>query len=228
MAISILAKTIAGAALATAIGLVAAVPAYAVTEIPIAGTGYAAFASGVPGVGDTGVDAFGNAWTWSKTIGSGPSPGAGLSVWGTPGLGLGEVPYGSSTPATDFEISFLTAVGGADILQTASPGPSGYNEYTRFSACPSTGCIAWTPVYTDGTQVVFSAPAGTSLVDGEDFFVNITFTKGTLSGTNAGFSAVYTKTVPETSTWVMLLLGFAALGYGAVRKGRAQLGQRLA
>jgi hypothetical protein len=202
----------------------AAAPALA-TEIPIPGTGYASFATGVPGTGDSGTDAFGNPWEWNLTLGpaSSSSPGAGFSAWGTPGLGAGEVPYGSSTPANDFEISFLTVVTGASILETPSPFAGGYNEFTRFDA----GGVEWTPTYVGGSQVIFTAPAGTWLTSGEDYFVNVVFTNGTLNGSNAGFSAVFTATVPEAPTWAMMLLGFAGLGYAAVRrgaKGRAVVG----
>ena len=76
----------AGAALLTVMALAA--PAQAGTFTPIPGTGYSAFASGVSGVGDSGVDAFGNTWNWNYTVGGiTPGVGAGDSAWGTPGLG---------------------------------------------------------------------------------------------------------------------------------------------
>ncbi len=50
---------------------------------------------------------------------------------------------------------------------------------------------------------------------------------GTPGGGTPGFPGAST-TVPETSTWVMLLLGFAGLGYAAVRRGRASRGLRIA
>ena len=204
--------TVVGAAGATVLALAGlAAPAHAVSFLPIPGTGYDAFASGIPGVGNSGVDAFGNPWNWGATLG-GVTPGvpAGRAAWGTPGLGDGEVPYGSATPAVDFEITFLLPIGStADISEIPSPSPNGYNETTRFTA----GGVAWTPVFVGPNQVDFFAPTGTQLVRGEDYFVNVVFDQRGLNGSNSGFSAVFSEaSVPEISTWAMMLVGVAGLG----------------
>jgi hypothetical protein len=200
----------AGAAVLALAGLAA--PAHAVAYLPIPGTGYDAFASGIAGVGNSGVDAFGNPWNWGITEG-GVTPGVaeGLAAWGTPGLGDGEVPYGSATPAVDFEITFLLPIGSsASISRIPSPGEGGYNETTRFDA----GDVEWTPVFVGPNQVDFFAPTGTELVAGEEFFVNVVFNQRGLSGSDSGFSAVFSGAapVPEISTWAMMLVGVAGLG----------------
>jgi opacity protein-like surface antigen len=221
MQVKNVAKFAAGTALVAALGLAAAAHA---TDQPLPGTGFA----GIAGNGNTGTDAFGQTWTWSKTTGVG-GVAAGLSAWGLPGLGDGEVDgYNGSVPASDFFIAFLTSMTGTYINTAPSSGPGGYNEETRFTSCNSSGgdCVAWTPVYdtpTNPLEVNFIAPAGTVLVKGDDYFVNVIFTTGALSGANAGFSAVYSANVPEPAAWAMMLLGIAGVG-GAMRSARRKQG----
>ncbi len=205
------------AAAAFAASLAGATTAYAfVPETYIDGSGYSASSGG----GNSGTDAFGNPWLWSKTTGSGSSPGAGYSVWGTPGLGDGNATYDnmvSDTPATDFQISFVGF--GLSINQTLSPGlPSDYTEYTRFESYTGGQFVAWTPVYDGGKNITFYAPAGVSLTNGAEYFVNVLFNQKTFSGKNAGFTAGFSAAVPETSTWVMFGLGFAAVSAAGVSR----------
>ncbi|HSZ50814.1 MAG TPA: PEPxxWA-CTERM sorting domain-containing protein [Caulobacteraceae bacterium] len=212
---------ILGAALATLAAGALAAPAYAVEYVIVPGSGYDGVASGKTGVGNSGTDAFGNPWLWSATAGPKgvDSPGKGYSVWGTPGLGKDEATYEGSQPADAFFISFVDDHTGATFNQTASPSPSGYNEWTRFSVCTSS-CVAWTPVYLDsGNEVDFYAPAGDELKDGEKYFVNIVFNQKNLSGKNIGFSAAYATAVPEPASWALMMLGAGAIG-GALRSRR--------
>jgi hypothetical protein len=198
--------------------LAGAATAYAdVPEIFIDGSGY----TGTAGDGNTGTDAFGNPWRWTKTTAGGFSPGAGFSVWGTPGLDFGNATYDdkvTDVPANDFQISFVGF--GLSINQTLSPGtPADFTQYTRFESWNGSEFVAWTPVY-DGTKTVtFYAPAGVTLTNGSEYFVNVLLNQKTWSGENAGFTAGFSAAVPEASTWVMLGLGFAAVGAaGASRR----------
>jgi hypothetical protein len=205
-------KFAAGTALVAVLGLTGV--AAQAADVTIPGTGFA----GIAGNGNTGTDAFGQPWAWSFTTGvGGVAPG--LSAWGSPGLGAGEISgYDGSKPATDFAIAFLTSGTGTFINTAPSPGPGGYNEFTRMTV----NGVAWTPVYSPGTdplEVDFIAPAGSTLTNGEDYFVNVIFTTGDLSGANAGFSAVFSSSVPEASTWAMMIFGMAAAG-GAMRSAR--------
>jgi hypothetical protein len=190
-----------------------------------------AFSSGAEGP-SSGTDAFGNPWTWSSTLGpAGPdSPGTGFSAFGSPGLGSGEeLLYTASTPATNFEITFLPPIEtSVSINQTPSPFTGGYNEFTRFDVCTATSCVEWTPVFNaSDEQVSFFAPAGSEITAGTDFFYNVVFNqKDLFSGGTArvGFTAVFSGgAVPEASTWVMMVLGFAGLGFAGYRAKRKNL-----
>ena len=101
-------------------------------------------------------------------------------------------PTGAYTgPADDFEISF---VGGVQSIA---------------SAAGSDGTSGWTAA-TAGPSVVFS---GASLKKGETFSFQVTL--GGSPPVDAGLTATWSGTgsvVPETSTWAMLLAGFAGLG----------------
>lgn len=209
MGVSGMMKFLSGAALAATLGV--ATGANATSYVIIPGSGYAAVASGIPGVGNSGLDAFGNAWNWNYTsLAAGPdSPGPGYSAWGTPGLGFGTATYEGSAPADAFFVSFVVDHTGATFNQTASPSPSGYNEWTRMTV----NGIAWTPVYLSATnEVDFYAPAGDSLQAGQQYFVNVVFNNTNLSGANIGFSAVFATAVPEASTWAMMIVGVAGIG----------------
>ncbi|HEY1926327.1 MAG TPA: PEPxxWA-CTERM sorting domain-containing protein [Caulobacteraceae bacterium] len=213
-----LVKLLAGTALVATLGL--ATVAQAAVDKDIPGTGFA----GIAGDGNSGTDAFGQPWNWGTTAGVGGVP-AGLSSWGNPGLGDGEINgYNGSIPATDFFVSFLTSEEGTYIREDPSPMVGGYDEETRFTSCNTSGggCVAWTPVYDPAVnplEVNFIAPAGTELVKGDFYFVNVVFTTGNLTGGDAGFSAVFSSTVPEASTWAMMIFGIAGVG-GALRSSR--------
>jgi hypothetical protein len=209
-------------ALILAAGLTAAVAlggSAQATVVPIADTVTASF-----GV-NSGTGAFGNAFAWSKTAGpkSANSPGAGFSVWGTPGLGGGVVPYSDATPATDFEISFTPFGVALGINFAPSPMPGGYDEFTRFSVCDSSGgsCVAWAPTEISSSSVAFNAPMGSTLTAGDFFFVNVVFDEKNLTGKNTLFTYYFTTNVPELSTWAMFGIGFAGIGLvGLSRRGK--------
>ena len=214
-----LSSALATAAIATGllIGGATAASAYTPGDI-IPGSGYA----GLAGNGNSGTDAFGNAWNWGTTSG-GSGVAAGLAAWGTPGLGDGYAVYEGSQAADDFEVSFVNPK--VVINDTASLGAGGYNEETRFDVCSPT-CVEWTPVFVGTHEVDFYAPTGTSLKDGQSYFVNVTFNENTgnhhsgVNGYTTGFSAVFTShPVPEPATWAMMLIGFGGIG-GAMRIAR--------
>jgi hypothetical protein len=70
-----------------------------------------------------------------------------------------------------------------------------------------------------------------SLIDAFDRAASLSFTdvgpqaaivSGTLGSFHSDVSGDFSATVPEPSTWAMMLLGFAGLGYVGLRKGRAR------
>ena len=70
-----------------------------------------------------------------------------------------------------------------------------------------------------------------SLIDAFDRAASLSFTdvgpqaaivSGTLGSFHSDVSGDFSATVPEPSTWAMMLLGFAGLGYAGLRKGRAR------
>jgi hypothetical protein len=201
-------QLLAGAAMLA----LSAFPAYATDIITFDG-----FSSSA-GQGNSGTDTQGSPWVWNKTS-------LGYSAWGVPGLGEGEAVFNTTTgyKAEDFSVSFVH-FGTSIIDETPSPGPGGYNEYTRFTSYVGGVLYAWTPVY-DGTKnVTFTAPSAAAwLSNGDTFFVNIVFDEKTLSGSNTGFTAAFSA-IPEVSTWAMMLAGFGALGFvgiGRNKKARA-------
>lgn len=200
--------------LLASVALLSAAPAHAAITLY---DGYAGFSGG----GNSGTDSQGNTWLWNTTS-------TGNGAWGVPGLGQGVATYntsfvyqGSLAVATDFSVSFVNA-NGVVIDTTPSANPGGYNEQTRFTADIGGNLYAWTPSY-NGTQVVtFTAPTGDpGLANGDSYFVNVVFTTPT-SGAVTGFTAQWsTGAIPETSTWVMMLAGFAGLGFLGYRRNKA-------
>ena len=76
-------------------------------------------------------------------------------------------------------------------------------------------------------EVNFEGPAGSTLVKGDEYFVNVVFTNGKLSGKDAGFSAVFAAPTPEPAAWALMLIGIAGIG-GALRSARRKHASALA
>ena len=187
---------------AAAATLALTTPAFAGGISIIPGTSYSSSA----GAGNSGTDAFGNPWTWNKTLGVGsPTPGAGYSAWGTPGLGEGTVAYGSTTPANAFAVTFIGFP--VPSINTTPTAGAGYDETTRFWGDGA----YWTPEYTGTNTVTFIAPTGDYLTQGEDYFVNVIFTSKSLNGSNTGFTAAFANSSAPGPVPGAGLAGLAAL-----------------
>ena len=162
----------------------------------------------------TGVDPLGQAWVTTNT---------GAPSWGEPGLGLGSRtfnPAGNAdvtghTWANRFSFIFLEGVNGV-IDQTPAAGPGGYETTTRFS----TGGVLWNTQFVGGNKVVFTAPVGTEIHQGDTFFVNIAFT-GPVVLEKFSFAGLWTDVaagVPEPATWALMIGGFGLAGVALRRR----------
>jgi hypothetical protein len=163
------------------------------------------------GLGATGADVYGQAWSWNNN-----GPG-GTSAWGIPGLLAGTLNW--KGPATnDFDIVIgtkETVPAGVAIDLTPTPGNDSGGSYltTRFSNV-SAGTL-WNMVSVSPTEVQFFAPnAAAALVAGDTFFVNVVLT-GNIDPTKVGFVASYSP-VPVPPS--LLLLAPGLLGLVGIRK----------
>jgi hypothetical protein len=162
------------------------------------------------GLGATGADVYGQAWSWNNN-----GPG-GTSAWGIPGLLAGTLNWaGPATNDFDFVLgTAFTVPAGVTINFAPTPGNDSGGSYltTRFSNV-SAGAL-WTMVPVSGTEVQFFAPAGAQLIAGDTFFVNIVLT-GNIDPTKVGFVASYSP-VPVPPS--LLLLAPGLLGLVGIRK----------
>jgi hypothetical protein len=139
-----------------------------------------------------------------------------ISVWGSPGLGenYNTWPTGDGQ-AVSFSITFTGLPDGVTIDQTADTMPTGFDDFSRFHN--DTDTIIWTPSYSGGDSVTFTAPSGYSMPAGTEFYVNIAFAGGTVD--TVDFTGDWTTAaVPEPGS--LLLAAVAFLGMAALARRR--------
>ncbi len=73
-------------------------------------------------------------------------------------------------------------------------------------------------IISDATEAKFSGPPG--LQPGGSMSFGVTFTVGAFGGDFQEVDLVLTPSVPEASTWAMMLVGFAGLGLAGFRSRR--------
>lgn len=161
------------------------------------------------GTGNSGIDPLGNTWLLTPDFDA---------VWGEPGFAKGLIQFngnGSSSGSADFATSFTFT------LQPGVATSISNSIFTRFRDTSTS--TDWEQVIApDGSSVTFTAPAGTQLSNGDEFFVNVNFTSP-ISGPQFAFTAGWDvgggTSVPEPAS--MALLGAGVLGLvGATRARR--------
>jgi hypothetical protein len=144
--------------------------------------------------------------------------------WGSPGVSRGLTGYNGPGSASDFEIVFgqtLTGVQAmldpAQIALGMTQGCAGQEGGGTVFCGPTgpTGALGqWAVTAYGPNWITFTGPPGTDMEEGQQFFVNIMLLDG---GGGAAFSGAWTGGVPEPSTWAMMLIGFAGLGFAGYR-----------
>jgi hypothetical protein len=162
----------------------------------------------------TGTDPLGHSWSADNA--------GGAPAWGEPGLSKGTLTFnvggvssGFGTYANRFSFIFLEGVSGS-VVQSAT------NDYydTRFEDV-TTGQF-WIKSYVGNDKVVFTAPVGSRISQGDEFFVNVIFS-GPVDTNKFSFAGLWTDAaggVPEPTTWAMMLAGFGLIGATARRQRR--------
>ena len=132
--------------------------------------------------------------------------------WGSPGLGAGDATYDATTAAAmEVEINFNQKIDVASFSTVCG----GFTTETRF--CAGGGSVGWTPTLVSGNpyEVLFTAPGGDYLANGENYYVNVIFATSAPTQFNGEFT-----TVPEPATWGLLISGLGLAGFALRRRQR--------
>ena len=208
--------------------LFAAMPAYAGIvadgdfSSPWGGSSFTTYSSG---------DLFGG-WTVTGT-GSGPYGNAGVDLiggyWQSPTVGGGSVDLDGNAPGGILQILNLTAGKQYKLSFYLSGNPDG-GPSTK-SVAVSVGDFSEVETFTVGanshSDMMYIAEGGTFTAGASN---TLSFASADDFGSPFGavVGGVTVTAVPEASTWAMMLLGFAGLGFAGYRRTRAMTGATLA
>jgi hypothetical protein len=151
----------------------------------------------------------GEGWEYSVSLPSTSDVG-----WGSPGVTAGgSQTYGEAIPATDFEITFNSAIIDASQLNLSSDcGPGTPGIVFCSSSDGGLHNFQWAPTLIGTNGIVFDAPAGVQLSTGNAYVVNIFLEPG--AGVNGGsFTGNWSTGVPEPVSLSVLGVGLFALGW---------------
>jgi hypothetical protein len=162
------------------------------------------------------VDIESDANTPVRAINSPPTPAPGdLTTATSVSVGSGWDDVVSTPAITDFTLSNpITLAVGSTIIVSFDIGGSPYTD----TVTVKTDTVAGNTV----ELTAFGELMGSGAGPGKDTpsELDLGFTQSGGAGHTISGSATYSaSTVPEPSTWAMVLLGFAGLGYAAFRRG---------
>ncbi len=151
--------------------------------------------------------------TWTNNFDGGAAATGFHDNRGSPGVFAGTVPYGQTQSAIGFEITF--AAGAVITASTITTTNFGLLETTFWNT--SSGDV-WTPSLIGPNSIEFLAPNPSAyLMTGQSYFVNVYFD----TPAPTSFSGSFITAVPEVSTWAMMILGFAGLGFMTYRRRKS-------
>jgi PEP-CTERM motif len=168
-------------------------------------------------------DAFGNVTVTGDTTGM-----LTYTVTLAPGvsfLGAGDVFYFDLTDSSGITFSSPTGYGGPVsgdyVLGTDFPGPYDYAVSCATSLCATT--LTFTATAELGSTMVIGSPLGGGpfAADVVPFVANLSVAAGTAGLCPGETACTGLVGAPEPSTWGMMLIGFAGLGFVGYRKARA-------
>jgi hypothetical protein len=152
-----------------------------------------------------------------------------LNDWGSPGVGAGVVAYGESQPAYGFIATFspgsVIDPGSITIGNNAAcvGSTNGGSTFCNISASNS----PWKAFTVGQNTIEFLAQQQSfALAQGQDYFVNVFFDGATPTSFTGEWLTTFTpnpvsvSAVPEPSTWAMMILGFAGIGFMTYRRSR--------
>jgi PEP-CTERM motif len=171
------------------------------------------------------VPARANTLTFDWTL---AGPATSLGGFGTPGSGSGT--FTVTTGAKGDIITAMTGEIGGDAVTLLQSGTGGSDNLLFPIGTKFKGGISVVDLDTDGISV------STTLGDFHIFSDGSPFSKGTVSGNDIfetgpcgfGVGTLAVSAVPEPSTWAMMLLGFAGVGFMAYRRKQNGPSLRLA
>lgn len=163
--------------------------------------------------------------TWSFNADGGATETGFLNNWGSPGVGASLAQYGETLPAFGMQLTFTGGgtIDAASVLVGNGAGCAGSTTGgTTF--CTIAPTDIWQASITGPSSISFLAQNPSFfLSEGQSYFVNVFFDGDTPTGFTGSWLTSFTPSVPEPSTWAMMLLGFGAIGVSMRwRKNRSQ------
>jgi hypothetical protein len=145
-------------------------------------------------------------------------PATSLGGFGTPGSGSGS--FTVTTGSNGDIITAMTGEIGGNAVTLLAPGTGGSDDLLFPIGTSFTGGVSVVDLDTNGISV------STALGDYHIFGDGSPFSIGTVSGNDIfetgpsgfGVGTLAVSAVPEPSTWAMMILGFAGIGFMAYRR----------